>query len=145
MAPVAVGRLVRIGRCICSPAQKRGERTVSSLPSISAPVIVIGKNTSELPMGLWSKKLLRCGPEVVEINRPAAHRNGQTDLIFLVALAVQRQEAQSAVLGKGQQRSGERLKGWRLIELPPKAAQHPPDYGEPDRSSRVADRSHSRW
>ena len=40
----------------CSPAQKRGERKVSSLPWIRAPVIVIGRNTFEkvLSFGGWA-------------------------------------------------------------------------------------------
>src|ERR1700734_4040381 len=71
------------------------------------------------------EEVLRFGVEVVRIDDPAIQRNCDAGLPFLVALTVQRQEAQIAVLRVLKERTTQCVERRSLIILSPKSAQDP--------------------
>ena len=73
-----------------------GELAVASHPRMRAVPMVSGKKILELPSTSWSKKFLRAGAEVGNVEDPAGERDGQAEFVLLVALTVQRQEAETS-------------------------------------------------
>src|SRR5271154_3464601 len=63
------------------------------------------------------KEICGQGLEIVCVDGPAAEGNGDAELVFFVALAVQRNEAQVLVGGELQQRAGDGLQRRRLIKV----------------------------
>jgi hypothetical protein len=59
---------------------------------INAPVIVIGKKVVRVADRVVIEEVARLSPKVIDIDRPAAHRNRQAHLVLLVSLPVQGQE-----------------------------------------------------
>ena len=71
------------------------------------------------------KKVHDPGAEGIGIEHPAAIRNGDAELIFFIALAMQRNKSQCCWLGKLQQRTGGGDQRRRLVVVSVEAAQSP--------------------
>src|SRR2546425_265388 len=68
--------------------------------------------------------------EFVSIERPARHRNGQTELVLLVALAVEGQEAEPLLDGVLDQRARHGVERGRLVTSRIGSVQYPPELGQ---------------
>ncbi len=73
--------------------------------------------------------------EIVEIERPAAHRNRKPELVLFVPLSVQRNEADVLALRKFEQRTGDGCQRRRLIKAAVVAAQNPVKTRDSERSA----------
>jgi hypothetical protein len=71
------------------------------------------------------EEVLGIGLELIEIDRPTSHWNGDTDFILLVAFALERQEAKPLLDRKVCERARHRRQRRRLIVAAVVAADHP--------------------
>ena len=78
--------------------------------------------------------------KVIDVDRPAVYGNGDTDLLFFIALTAQRQEAQIIVLRELKQRATQGSERRCLIVFPPKSTQDPAksrkQYGDTEAGTR---------
>ena len=70
--------------------------------------------------------------EVVDVQAPTLHGDRETNLVLLVALAVQRQEPQVAVLRVLQKGAAHGRQRWGLVVLSPEPTQAPAYSRQPD-------------
>ena len=72
--------------------------------------------------------VLGSGAEVIAYKCPAAERDSDAEVVLLVVLAAQGQEAKPLLSGEFQQRPGNGLQWWRLIVTPPRGAEYQPSF-----------------
>src|SRR5271163_4318352 len=77
------------------------------------------------------EEVLGVGMKMIHIDRPARNWNRQSELVFLIAFAVQRYKSQIIGLREFEQRTAQRGERRRLIVLSPEAAQYPIDFRQP--------------
>src|SRR5271156_6236621 len=128
---VSVGRLIRISQVSLPHTPELGRPDGEFVALYQRTVDGQGQEGVRIADVVVIEEVLRLGMEMIDIDYPSVDRNREAGLIFLIAFAVQRQEAQIIVLGESKQwatQSGERR---RLIVLSPKSAQDPVELRQP--------------
>ena len=128
---IAIGRLIRIGHVGLTDIPELGGTNGELVTLNQRAVDRQGQKRVRVADVVVIEEILRLGVKVIGIDHPALHGDRDADLVFLVALAVQRQEAQVAILRVLEQRPAERRQRRRLVVLAPKSAQDPVQLGKP--------------
>ena len=121
----ALGVLVRVGGVELGASGDAG-RVRRGFPATDAGTIDgERKENVGVAQNIVVEKVLRAGAEVGNVERPARQRNGQTEFVLFIALAAQRQEAESLLGSLLEQRTiyGEQWRG--LVVAPVESAQNP--------------------
>ena len=71
------------------------------------------------------QEIARAGVEIIHVERPSAHRNAQSDIVLDIALARQRNEAETLRHRKIERRTGEAVERRRLVVIRVVAVQRP--------------------
>src|SRR5258708_9705474 len=75
------------------------------------------------------KEIFGAGEEIAGVERPAAKGNRDPKLVLLIALTVQRNEAQVLIVGGLQERPGNGQQRRGLIEMAVEGAENPVQFG----------------
>src|SRR5205085_12426059 len=88
-----------------------------------------GEEDARIANGRVVKEVVSAGAEIVEVKGPSTHGNGKAQVVLLVPLAAQRQEAEALSDRQVKERAGNRVDRRRLIEPAVGSTKHPLDAG----------------
>src|SRR5260370_40329230 len=100
-------------------------RTERRLPAIdSRSLHVHREEDARVIQGIMVEKVGGASEKVVGVQDPVLKGKGDTDMVFFIALACQRQEINLLSLDGAQSRAGKRAERWGMIKVHVKDAVH---------------------
>src|SRR3984957_10679383 len=144
--PESERELIRV-RQINLPAIVNSRGTQRQLPTVDARALNRDwKKHFGVVQVVVVEEILRARQKVIRVDRPPEQWNRDAKLMLLIALAMQRNEAQILLRDEIDQRAAHRTEWRRLVKMPVESAEHPIQLGYPDgrtdaRVGRVLDDS----
>ena len=81
------------------------------------------------------EEIFGASEKIASVERPAVEWNGNAKLVLLIALTVERNEAQILIVGGLEERAGNGQQRRRLVEMAVKGAENPVQLGNPQGSA----------